>query len=217
MRFASSFSPFNYLLQSYMQTGLVWVLFFMGLIFSRGYIVREFCMLSLILLLSVFFVKAPHQQYYIMFLPLMAIIAGYGVVNVITSNKAIIYIVIIAAALPMYIYSRHFIENRNTYQLNKIRYVLSNTTKNDYVYDGNILFNVFRKDIDFFWFCVRPKNGALATYRLLYPYDYNIYELIDRFKPKIISTYYIDNLNNEIISKYYHPSPKYRDILIRNN
>lgn len=216
MRFTDSFSPLFYLLRSFKINCIVWVFFAGGLIFSRGYISREFCRLSLILLLSVFFVKAPYQQYYMMFFPLMAIVAGYGVVNIIKSNKAVIYIMIIASALPI-IYSRNFIEWKNTKQLDKVQYVLSNTTKDDYVYDGKPKFNVFRKDIDFFWYSVGPETGGLATYKLLYPYEYNVYELINKFKPKIISNYYIDNMNNEIITKNYHNSLRYKDILIRND
>ena len=214
MKFSQSFFPFDYLKISYHQNSWVWVFYAMGLIFSRGYIYREFCILSLILLLSVFTVKTPHQQYYMMFFPLMAIISGYGVVHLIKSNKAIMYIVIIASALPMFVFSRNLIANNNTDQIDKINYVLLNTTKDDYVYDGNIKFNIFRKDVDYFWFSVRPNGGALETYKTLSYYDYNIYESINKYKPKIISNYYID-INNELISKNYQPSHRYNDIFIR--
>jgi hypothetical protein len=167
------------------------------------------------MLLSVFIVKTPHQQYYMMFLPLMAIISGYGIVNLIKMKNSIICIIIIASGYPMYVFSKGLIVKTNTEQLEKIEYVLLNTTKNDFVYDGKIKFNIFRKDLDYFWYSVRPKSGALDTYRSLYNYDYNIYELINRFKPKIISNYYID-MENVIIKKNYRSTVRYNDIFMRN-
>ena len=61
------------------------------------------------------------------------------------------------------------------------------------------------------------KNGALATYKFLYPYTYNVYNLINQYKPKIISNYYIDDMNHNAISKHYQVSNQYSDIYIRND
>ena len=40
----------------------------------------------------------------------------------------------------------------NDEQLAEISFVLDNTTKDDYVYDGNNRLNLFRKDVDYFWY-----------------------------------------------------------------
>jgi hypothetical protein len=93
---------------------------------------------------------------------------------------------------------------------------LPKTTPSDYVYDGDIQFNVFRRDIDFFWFSVRPKNGALETYKTIRNYDYGIYSDIEKFKPKVISKMWLDT-KNKIISDNYEKSPVYGDLLIRKN
>jgi hypothetical protein len=148
----------------------------------------------------------------------MAIIAGSGIVSTFKSNKVLVVVVIVILAQPMFEYSEQISSKnhkRQLAQLGKIQYVLSNTSEDDRVYDGDIKFNVFRKDVDYFWFSVRPKTGALATYQSLNPYEYNIYELIAKFEPKIISKRYIDNVANEIIANHYYRSDIYDDILIR--
>ena len=50
----------------------------------------------------------------------------------------------------------------NKYQLEKIDYVLSITDTNDLVYDGDIQFNLFRKDLDFLVFNKR-KDGWISN------------------------------------------------------
>ena len=218
LNFTNAFSPLDYLQKSFTENYLVWVFFFVGLIQSREQNSRDLCILSLVLLLSVFAVQTPYKQYYMMFLPLMAIIAGNGIVSTFKSNKVLVIVVIVVLAQPMFKYSEQISSKnhkRQLAQLEKIQYVLSNTSEDDRVYDGDIKFNVFRKDVDFFWFSVRPKTGALATYQSLNPYEYNIYELIAKFEPAIISKRYIDNVANEIIANHYYRSDKYDDILIR--
>jgi len=218
MKFTNSFYFFFYgLLESFKMNTILWSFFLIGLIFSRKYIFKEFCLLSLMLLLSLFLIKAPYPQYYMILFPLMAIIAGFGVVKVINKRIAIIAIILAATVLPGFRLCENLKYNTNVNQLEKIKYVLSKTSGNDYVYDGNIIFNIFNKDIDFFWFSFRPKTGGLAAYKTQFEYNYDIYKLIDKYKPKIISNYYIDNMNNETISKNYHPSDKYDDIFIRND
>ncbi|CAA9585631.1 hypothetical protein AVDCRST_MAG81-3739 [uncultured Synechococcales cyanobacterium] len=87
------------------------------------------------------------------------------------------------------------------------------TSPKDFVYDGNIEFNVFRKDINFFWFSL-DQNDGLATYKSMTSYDYNVYELIERFKPKVISNNFIENLSDRRIAKFYQQSPQYDALYI---
>ena len=75
-------------------------------------------------------------------------------------------------------------------QLEKISYVLENTKPADYVYDGDIQFNLYRKDLHYFWFGLH-KNKEFATYNKITGKekygDYDIYSLIFEKKPKFIS------------------------------
>tara|TARA_Y100001958_G_C20755854_1_gene238132 strand:- start:23 stop:520 length:498 start_codon:yes stop_codon:yes gene_type:complete len=102
----------------------------------------------------------------------------------------------------------------NKFQLKKIEYVLSLTDTNDLVYDGDIQFNLFRRDLDFFWYSIREKTGGLATFQKLKPYKYDIYELIEQKKPKVISNYKLD-INNPLILSKYKIDHLYDDLLIR--
>ena len=105
--------------------------------------------------------------------------------------------------------------NTNEGQLKKIAYVISITNKDDFVYDGHILFNVFRKDVDFFWYSIDHRLGTLETFQTMTDYQYNIYEIIDRLKPKVISNYYIDNMEDPRIKNHYKQSKLYKDLFIR--
>jgi len=107
-------------------------------------------------------------------------------------------------------------QRNNHEQIEKIRYVLDNSSEDDLIYDGDIRFNLFRRDIDFYYFSVRPHTGGLATEQKLRGYDYNIYKIISEKKPKIISTYYIDDLENSIIKNNYKKSKKYEELYIFN-
>lgn len=210
------FSPLYFLKTSYQKCWIIWSFYLVGLfMFSLRPNIRSLCLLSVILLSSAFLAKTPYQQYYLPAIPLVAIISGYCIENTIANRKAIIYLILLGVALPMDSYVKSAIYLKNDYQLAKVQYVLRHTASSDYVYDGNILFNVFRKDIDYFWFSVRPKTGLLATYKLLNPsYKYNIYQKIRTLKPKIISNYYID-VNNKAIKNQYIRSPIYRDLYLR--
>ena len=99
-------------------------------------------------------------------------------------------------------------------QLAKIEYVLSITDENDKVYDGNVIFNVFRDDIDYFWFCMGD-TSCLDVYKKVTGYKYNVYDSIVAKKPKVISTYKISNINDARIKNNYKVSERYPDLLIR--
>ena len=92
---------------------------------------------------------------------------------------------------------------------------MSITNKDDLVYDGHILFNVFRKDIDFFWYSIDPHLGTLETFQTMTDYHYNVYEIIDRVKPKVISNYNIDNMEDYRIKNHYVQSEHHQDLFIR--
>ena len=91
---------------------------------------------------------------------------------------------------------------------------MDNSGPNDLVYDGDARFNVFRKDIDYFWYNV-GENHFLATYQTLRKYHYDVYELIDRKKPKVISSFAIANLDDPRIRDHYSKSDRYDDLFLR--
>jgi hypothetical protein len=217
MHFNDHFNTFCNLRDIYLDNDLACIFYFIGLTICRDLLKKEIFFLSVLMLVSVFFVRAPYQQYYLMFFPLMAVFAGASIVNSLVSEKAVIFLVVILSFISFYWHGNEILKDNNRLQLKKVEYVLANTTSADYVYDGKTVFNLFRKDIDYFWFSNHPSIGGLATYQKLRPYDYDIYGLIAKYRPKVISVYYINNLKHEIISSNYHPSEEFDDLLIRNN
>ncbi len=120
-------------------------------------------------------------------------------------NKFLPILILISLAVPIVeIFDRA--EEGNQRKLKLVEYVLSITDEDDHIYDGAARFNVFRKDIDYFWFSVRPKNsnpGALASYQQnIADYHYDVYESIDRHKPKVIARHYIDPKHPSISNHY---------------
>ena len=202
-------------------TGMLYVIGAVMLIWSNNK--RQFVLLSLLLPLTILSLYSNlRTHYFIMVIPTAAIVASYTIYWL--CNSKVIKFILIIAAISSPVLMHHYgdiiryggFDNRyQTTQLAKIKYVLSITDADDKVYDGNIKFNLFREDIDYCWFCIVP-NCCLNTYReITGHYEYDIYELISSHKPKVISTFNIDNLNDKSIKDHYRRSEKYDDLLIR--
>lgn len=131
-------------------------------------------------------------------------------------EKWLTFAMLVALIVPVtFVFNR--IAVNNTIQLAIVEYVRDVTSPQDYVYDGDAQFNLFRKDVDYFWFSVRhhPRlGGALMTYQSMTDYHYDIYELIERYKPKVIWEYQVD-VNDPRIAAYYAQSAEYGAIYIR--
>jgi len=218
-KFITQVSPLKLLLESLgyaLRTNLlIWVFYFWGLLtYMKSFKQKQFAFLSLGLLVSILFVRAPYKQYFMMSIPLVASISAFTIHSILRRSKSKVFLILVLSASLFLFFSFQKLHT-NYNQLKKISYVLSITTPEDLVYDGNIDFNIFRKDINFFWFSLNPKWGGLATYRTINSYEYNIYHLIDTFKPQVISDYHIDNLKDNRIINHYVPSQKASDLYIR--
>lgn len=164
------------------------------------------------LILALFANPIPLNQDYMLIMPLVCITAARGVTCFIKNKRLLLGLAILAMFPTDYFLIAEKLTS-NSEQLNKINYVLSVTTPSDYVYDGDIQFNLYRPDINYFWFCV----PAIATYRLMTGYDYNLYNLIQQYKPKVISSFFLIRREDKEIFKYYLESEKYSDIFIRKH
>jgi len=116
----------------------------------------------------------------------------------------------IVLVLPMLlIEQKGFVSNRE--RLEKIDYVLQNTTESDPVYDGHGIYNVFRPDLHYVWYHVERHATTtwLNQHREVKWSDYDIYRLIEIKQPKFISTYDLDitqhGLNNQYQEVVGHP------------
>jgi len=162
-------------------------------------------------------VAGPYKQYFMPALPLVAIIAANAIYSLFVRKPKWLFVVLLfAVVVPAFLLLIRARDN-NVKQLKRIDYVLSVTDKDDYVYDGNVSFNVFRKDADFFWFSLRPRVGGLAAYKTIAQYEYNIYKSIEKNRPKLISNYQIEDMQHEAIAGYYVQSDKFKNLFIRKN
>ena len=92
---------------------------------------------------------------------------------------------------------------------------MSLTEPDDYVYDGNIIFNLFRRDIDFVWWMTGDPYKAIETLEELKDYEYNIYERIETYEPKIISDFGIPDMGHPIIAENYVQDEKFPSLYVR--
>ncbi len=161
-------------------------------------------------------VRDPYRQYWLPILPMVAILASYGMLMALHRRPlAPLILVAVSIGIPAIVFDCSLARCDESFQqLQKIQYVLDNTAPNDLVYDGDARFNVFRNDIDYFWYNV-GENHFLATYQTLRKYHYDVYELIDKKKPKLISSFAISNLEDPRIKRHYSKSERYDDLFIR--
>ncbi len=221
-KFLYHFSPTYFLKDSYRSNSFLWFFYILGLFFFlKPPNQKQLGFISLGLLISVVFVRVAFQQYFMTSIPLIAILSANAINSIFKEYKFMKFIVVVLSiVLPLNViifpvfHPSYYISNSE--QIKKIDYVLTISQPNDFVYDGDNKFNVFRKDIDYFWFSLFPQGG-LETYKTMADYKYDIYELIDKKKPKIISKILINNMNDTRISNHYIKSDKYKDLFIRKS
>lgn len=174
----------------------------------------------LLLFMTVILFDNLWRQYFMLTIPLIAIIASYALYSSFNS-RLIRFVVLIGAIYSpmsyMHNYAPFNMNNRDQLeQLAKIEYVLSVTDEDDKVYDGDVIFNVFRDDIDFFWFCLEQPS-CLDAYKKVAPYQYNIYESVAVQNPKVISSFRIHSFDDIRIKYKYRVSDMYPDLYIRTD
>ncbi len=215
------FGRLTFVLETVRINVLTFVLFAFGvitLVRSRSYTRFLVISLSLPALTFIVFNNVWHQ-YLLLSMPFVGMTAAYAVSTVFSGSRLFRMILLLGAIyVPMSTMHNHGFFNmytsRITHQLDRIEYVLSVTEEGDKVYDGDVVFNVFRDDIDYFWFCMH-QTMCLDTYRKLTGYEYDIYKLIAEKKPKVISSYKIDDMSDSRIADFYMESPEYEGLYLR--
>jgi Dolichyl-phosphate-mannose-protein mannosyltransferase len=198
------------------------VLYLMGIItMFRTDREKRFAVLSILLMiLPIILFHNLFKQYLILAIPPFAIVASYALNTIFTSRLIRFVFLIGAIYLPMTIMHNYGLFKMNNkhqkVQLAKIEYVLSITDQGDKVYDGEVAFNVFRDDIDYFWFCLDIPS-CLDAYKKVAAYQYDIYKSIAVQNPKVISSYHIHSYDDIRIRYKYRISDKYPDLYIRTD
>jgi hypothetical protein len=202
---------------SYAENAVMWVFYLAGLLgcFQKGEH-RFIAVLSLGLFILAFTSKLLNPQYFMMALPFMAMVAASALSLLVeASPRAGVTVALSLFLLPAYVVGSDAHSRAQRSQLKRIGYVLANTTPQDYVYDGNGTFNLFRKDLDYFWLSAEPERYFIRAYRTFAPYDFDVLQLIDRYKPRIISSHGIRNMDDPRIREHYEPIPKFNDLFLR--
>ena len=174
--------------------------------------------------LLLFLGRSPQLQSWLTLFPLLAILAAVAFVRMcgLRSRRAFAFLAAcvllpgISCTLaldPNYSYLQKNPQWTLADQRKEIDYVLAVTGREDRVYDGNVRFNVFRKDVDYFWFSIAP-GEALTTYRSLRPVAFDLYEIIARSRPKVISTRLLSR-EDPRIKNHYRVSEPFENLLIR--
>jgi hypothetical protein len=196
------------------------ILYLIGLItiYRSGKYGRFAALSVLLLFITVILFNNLWRQYFMLTIPLVAIIASYALYS--SFNSRLIRLVVLIGAIysPMSYMHNYAPFNMNNgdqlEQLAKIEYVLSVTDVDDRVYDGNVTFNVFRDDINYFWFCLPL---CLDAYKKVAAYQYNIYESVAVQNPKVISSFRIHSFDDIRIKYKYRVSDMYPDLYIRTD
>ncbi len=161
--------------------------------------------IGLALLLLVSGLQTPWEQYYLQALVLLAAVASWMLMRLFEKIRAGVFlrffILVILVLLPVLTMLRYRISG-NRHQLEAIDLVAQTTRPDELVYDGDILFNLFRSDLHYFWYSTHP-GGNLDLYNKLtrgkYG-DYSVCSLIEEKKPRWLSTY-----------QHLHRCPVYRN------
>jgi hypothetical protein len=200
----SHFSKINYVL-------LICLL--LGIFIKKNHEQFHFVLITIALLTVALLYRTQYLQYYLVVLPLIAIVAASGWYYLARLSFLTGFVCLITAFAISSVYYAHSMKRSNSFQLSRIDYVTKNTTSADYIYDGNIKFNLYRKDMDYMWFGIG--NGPLEKYSQVTGYTYDIYALIEKYHPQIISDYKIPNMKHPAIRDHYKKSKVYKHLYVR--
>lgn len=211
----------------------LWILGFIWIIFallSKGFNNQKRLAIYCLVLFCLIYKSIPMQQYFLPFLPFLFILGAYFIKILLEEQNIIAFtcgknfmrlkkiigcvILIIAIIYPANRSYRRTIKKPIARSLERINYVLKNTTKNDIVFDYNWDFNCYLPTIPSFSFW---ENKMMKHVRKIYPVGYSTIEEILRVKPKFITKSYVDKYMKDYpgFSKLYDVSEIYPDLLIR--
>jgi len=173
---------------------------------SKNVLINLFATAGVALL---FFINFPSMPNFLYFPPFFSILAGYSLYQLLTWRSGFFLyfpIIFVFVFLCFNLYSPFKPKQLEKWKKEKrerlIEYVVSVTEPEDFVYDGNFDFNIFRKDLDYLWYGV---EDTIPAYVNTADYYYNVYDLIEKKKPKVISDAGID-LSDPRIAGAYEPA-----------
>ncbi|MCX6580240.1 MAG: glycosyltransferase family 39 protein [Candidatus Aminicenantes bacterium] len=177
-------SPLKYLKQLAGQNPLLLIMGVAGLLVNisnmrrradveKGLFVPIFCTVSVVA--GLFIIPAPQRQYYLLFLPLLAMYFAYIIIKCIESAAftfifkkpvyAVTLLAIILIAHPLYlVVTRH--PQKNHRQLADIRYIMAATKPSEAVLDGFSGYGFLRPHAYYYYFLHKEMRAMLSEKEL---------------------------------------------------
>jgi hypothetical protein len=211
-----SFSPLKHLFNSILENTVFWGLAGLSLWTclvkkQSGALLQIISFCGLLYFGSLFLVPCPHKQYFIFLIALLAVPAARQAILLFEQFKCSETcrncLLVLALIAPVYSTASALTKSNRT-QLQMIRYVINWTAPGHRVYDGDVLYNLYRPDLHYFWFSVKPLKG-LDSYNRIFGNRlsaYDIYQLILEKKPVFISDVSV-NINDPRIAGMYQSTP----------
>jgi hypothetical protein len=211
-----TFSPMQNLFDSLVENTAFWGLAGLSLwtcLFRKrgGSALQMVSLWGMLFLACLFLVFQPNDQYLIFPLALLAVPAARQAAWLFERFKCTeacrSRALALALIVPWCLMASNLTES-NRPQLKVIRYVLSRTAPDERIYDGDIRFNLYRPDLHYFWFSVKP-HMALDSYNRVSGNrfsSYDIYKLIEAKKPVFISDVAV-NMDDPRITRMYQSTP----------
>jgi hypothetical protein len=210
------FSPLRNLFHSLIENTALWGLVGLSLwtcLFRKrgGPVLQLVSLWGMLLLVCLFLIPRPHNQHLVFPIALLAIPAARQAVWLFERFKCPetcrSRALALALIVPGCVMAANLAES-NRLQLKMIRYVLSRTAPDERVYDGDIQFNLYRPDLHYFWFSVKPLKGLDSYNRVSGNRfaSYDIHQLIEAKKPVFISDVCV-NMDDPLITRTYKNTP----------
>jgi 4-amino-4-deoxy-L-arabinose transferase-like glycosyltransferase len=174
---------------------------------------REIVIIAAVLVAMTLLAGLHFRQYYLMLTPFAAMAAAHGFVELFSHDRRIAGLALAALAIPALAAYGYQVRRGNAAQIELAEYVRQQAPPGSYVHDVTVRFNLFRKDLDYFWFRATP-GEAIERYRKFRPYAYDPLVLIDRLKPAVIATDGLPTLDDPRIADHYRKTA-YRGVLVR--
>lgn len=217
------FSPFFNFKFTLIQNTLFWLLTAVSVsyIFLNKEVESEIKTAAFIgsfLLFSLVLVFVPHKQYFLLSIPLLCVVTGYFIMLIFDKfelkNTSRVILTILIIILPVY-YMFSMGAEKNRKQLATANYVIQNTEDSDLVYDGGARYNLFRRDLHYFWYSAEKKKLLGMLSKLVTKVgDYDVCKLIVTKKPKFMLAFGLPDKGCQGLGKFYKET-EYPGLYIR--
>jgi 4-amino-4-deoxy-L-arabinose transferase-like glycosyltransferase len=202
------FSPLHNIWTTIRRNTLVWAFYIPGLLLVLKTAKLDWNRVRLAILatglfLTVFIPDHPNPQYFMHSAPLIIVLASFALTHYFRTNfNRLLILVIIGTIIPAFAIAKRPFKKSNIAQFERINYALSITDEEDRVHEPRRYFNLFREDINFFWYYADDiVNIGLC-------------EKINKERPVLVTDKMLDP-NCRHLTEDYERSKVYSDIFIR--